>query len=106
MNTYILWFLVTAYCPCTKCCGQDACGLVASGIEAKGKIISAPKTYSFGTRMYIKNYGWATVQDRGKAIQGNRLEVLFPSHQQAKEWANKKGKIWLPVMIEQPSVWK
>jgi hypothetical protein len=26
---------VTAYCPCTKCCGPNACGLTSTGKDAR-----------------------------------------------------------------------
>ena len=80
---------VTAYCPCEKCCGNWSDGITASGVPAEGLIIAAPKTFKFGTQMYIKGYGLATVQDRGGAIKGNRLDVLFPTHQEALEWGVK-----------------
>ena len=80
---------VTAYCPCEKCCGNWSDGVTASGVPAEGLIIAAPKTFKFGTQMYIKGYGLATVQDRGGAIKGNRLDVLFPTHQEALEWGVK-----------------
>lgn len=78
--------VVTAYCPCELCCGDWADGLTASGVPAKGKIIAAPIEYAFGIRMCIPGYGEAVVQDRGGAIKGNKIDVLFENHQEALEW--------------------
>lgn len=79
-------YKITAYCPCEKCCGEFADGFTASGLAAVGRIIAAPPEIPFGTILFIKGYGWAEVQDRGGAIKGKRLDVLFPTHEQALDW--------------------
>ncbi len=77
---------VTAYCPCKKCCGRFSDGITASGKPAKGKIVAAPEGIPFGTWINIPGYGWAEVLDRGGSIKGRRLDVLFPTHQEALVW--------------------
>jgi 3D (Asp-Asp-Asp) domain-containing protein len=80
---------ITAYCPCQKCCGLHATGRTASGKVAKGKMIAAPKDVPFGTQIFVPGYGWGTVEDRGRAIKGNRLDVLFPTHKEALQWGRQ-----------------
>ena len=82
---------VTAYCPCEYCCGDYADGVTASGhvIQPGDKFVAAPGNYPFGTKLYIPGYGWTTVQDRGGAIQGNRLDVFFPTHAEALQWGRQ-----------------
>ena len=88
---------VSAYCPCEKCCGIWAAKgvnsngerITASGVPAKGKLIAAPSNYAFGTRMDVPGYGMARVQDRGGAIKGNKIDLLFPTHQEALNWGRK-----------------
>lgn len=87
---------VTAYCTCPRCCGKWSDGYAASGVRAKGKLIAADRRYPFGTVMTVPGYGTATVQDRGGAIKGDRLDLLFPSHQAALQW----GVRWLDVTID------
>ncbi|MCJ7482618.1 MAG: 3D domain-containing protein [Thermodesulfovibrionales bacterium] len=82
-------YKVTAYCPCEKCCGAFADGITASGALAKGKLIAAPKSIPFGTWIEIEGYGWAEVLDRGGSIKGRRLDLLFPTHQEALNWGVK-----------------
>jgi len=77
---------VTAYCPCRICCGPRACGVTASGRRAEGLIVAADRSIPFGTRVSVPGYGVATVADRGGAIVGDRLDVLFASHKEAKAW--------------------
>lgn len=86
-------YRITAYCPGSCCCGKWADGLTASGKPAVGLIVAAPSDTKFGTVLDIPGYGWATVQDRGGAITGNRLDVLFPTYQEALNWGVQKLKV-------------
>ncbi|UCF16838.1 MAG: 3D domain-containing protein [Phycisphaerales bacterium] len=91
---------VTAYCPCSKCCGQYADGITASGheIQPGDTFVAADKRYSLGTEMVIPGYSnsqTVKVLDRGGAIKGNRLDVFFHTHQEALEW----GVQYLDVQI-------
>jgi len=84
---------VSAYCPCEKCCDQFSDGITSSGVPAEGLIIAAPPNYPFGTKMDVLGYGVAYVQDRGGAIKGDKLDLLFPSHQEALNWGRKYIKV-------------
>lgn len=85
---------VTAYCPCPKCTGTDSPGITASGhkIQSGDVFVAADKRYSFGTEMIIPGYNDnqpVEVLDRGGAIKGNRIDVFFPTHEEALEWGVK-----------------
>ncbi len=85
---------VTAYCPCRKCCGKFADGITACGHKiGKGDTFAAAdKRYSFGTEMVVAGYNNGKpikVMDRGGAIRGNRLDVFFPTHKEARKWGVK-----------------
>jgi 3D (Asp-Asp-Asp) domain-containing protein len=87
---------VTAYCPCTKCCGPKAQGITASGKNVHyndGKFVAADRKFAFGTKLIIPGYaGSKTVEvaDRGGAIKGNKLDVYFHSHAEALKWGRQK----------------
>ncbi len=94
---------VTAYCPCPKCCGPDAQGITASGKLVSyndGKFVAADtRLLPFGTKLQIPGYGEAQsveVIDRGGAIKGQKLDVFFPTHEEALKW----GRQTLEVAIE------
>ncbi len=87
---------VSAYCPGPCCCGRFADGITASGAKAVGKIVAAPPDMPFGTVLEIPGYGRCRVQDRGGAITGNKIDVLFPTHQEALEW----GRQYLMVKVK------
>lgn len=78
-------YKITAYCACSKCCGWNT-GITASGAKATSNhTIAAPKTFSFGTKVVINGQTY-TVEDRGGAIQGNRIDVYMDSHSEALAW--------------------
>lgn len=87
-------YKITAYCSCAKCCGK-ATGRTASGAKATaGVTVAAPAKFAFGTKLNIGGHIY-TVQDRGGAIQGNRIDVYVSSHSAALQWGVK----YLPVSV-------
>jgi 3D (Asp-Asp-Asp) domain-containing protein len=87
---------VTAYCPGPCCCGRWADGRTASGSRADHPLVAAPRHIPFGTRLRVPGYAGGAavlVEDRGGAIRGRRLDVLFPTHAEALAW----GVRWLEV---------
>ena len=78
-------YKVTAYCACVKCCGKTN-GITASGTKATAnRTIAAPSSFAFGTQVVINGQTY-TVEDRGGAIQGNRIDVYMNSHSEALAW--------------------
>ncbi len=82
---------VTAYCPCPRCCGEFSDGVTASGhqISQGDFFAAADRKYPFGTDLVIPGYnsGLAVkVLDRGGAIQNDRLDVFFYTHEKALQW--------------------
>ena len=45
--------------------------------------------YAFGTKVEIKGYGTYTVEDRGGAIKGNKIDIYFDNHQDALNFGRK-----------------
>ncbi|MCU4808102.1 3D domain-containing protein [Bacillus thuringiensis] len=52
-----------------------------------------PKVIKLGTKVHVEGYGDAIAGDTGGAIKGNKIDVLFPTEKQAREWGRKKVKI-------------
>ena len=87
-------FKVTAYCPCAICCGKTT-GRTASGTKATaGRTVAASSKFAFGTKLNIGGHIY-TVEDRGGAINGNRIDIYVNSHSQALQWGVK----YLPVSV-------
>lgn len=77
---------VTAYIPVDYAVGQT--GVTASGAPATPMVTAAaPAWVPFGTRIWIAPlHQWFTVQDRGGAIHGHRLDLCMASLSQALQW--------------------
>ena len=89
-------FKVTAYCSCSKCCGKQT-GITASGTKATaGRTIAASGQFAFGTKLIINGKEY-TVEDRGGAIQGNRIDIYMNSHAEALAGGVK----YLPAQVAQ-----
>lgn len=74
-------------------------GITSSGKKAKkGTIAADISRYPYGTKMYVPGYGWGEVQDKGTAIQGDHIDIFFPSEKEAKQWGSK----YLDVIIIKP----
>lgn len=118
-KVYYKYFDTSAYCVCRKCCGKfpdhPAYGITASGhrIQPGDCLIAAPKEYPFGTEMVVPGYAdgrRVRVEDRGGAIKSgsidpktgktglDKIDLLFPSHQAAKNYGRKtvKVKVFIP----------
>jgi len=93
---YIVEMNVSAYCPCAICCGEYADGYTACGKLAQGCFVAAPGSYPFGTILVVPGYNESrpvAVLDRGGAIKGNKLDVFFPTHQQALQWGRRTLRV-------------
>jgi len=84
----------TAYCP-KGCCGS-ATGRTATGRRAEYGIAAVdPRIIPLGTALYVDRYGFAIAADTGRAIKGNRIDLCFPTHQEAMRF----GRRWVRVLI-------
>ena len=87
-------FKVTAYCSCAKCCGKTS-GYTASGAKATANhTVAASSQFAFGTKLIINGKEY-TVEDRGGAITGNKIDIYMNSHAEALAWGVK----YLPVQV-------
>jgi len=99
----LLEVIATAYCPCIICCGEYSDGITSTGRDASLPGVAVdPKIIRLGSRMDIPGYGrgnngsWILVDDVGEAIKGNKIDVRFDTHREAKKWGRKKItiRIW------------
>ena len=87
-------YKITAYCSCSKCCGKST-GYTASGTKATaGRTVAASGKFAFGTKLNINGHIY-TVEDRGGAINGNKIDIFVSSHSEALAW----GVRYLPVSV-------
>lgn len=88
-------FMLTAYCPCEKCCGKSD-GITATGTKAtQGRTIAVdPEVIPYGTEVVI-NGDTYIAEDCGGAIKGNRIDVYFDSHREALEFGVKYAEVYV-----------
>ncbi len=92
--------LVTAYAPDARSCGDFADGQTAT-LHAvttnAGRLVAADtRVLPYGSMLSIPGYdngSIAPVLDCGGAIKGNRLDLLFPTHAQARDWGVRRLKV-------------
>ena len=84
---------VTAYSPDERSCGIHADGVTASGysVWTNGmKLVAADtRMLPFGSIISVPGYHGGKpvpVLDRGGKIKGHRLDVLYPTHEIARQW--------------------
>ena len=78
-------YKITAYCPCSKCCGKTT-GRTASGTKATaGRTVAASSKFAFGTKLNIGGHIY-TVEDRGGAVNGNKIDIFVNTHAEALQW--------------------
>lgn len=88
-----VWMKVTAYSPDARSCGEFADGKTATlhSVETNaGRLVAADtRILPYGSMLTVPGYDAGQivpVLDCGGAIKGHRLDVLFPTHEQAREW--------------------
>jgi 3D (Asp-Asp-Asp) domain-containing protein len=105
----VLWMRVTAYSPDERSCPGTADGFTSTMhcvTTNNGLLVAAdPTVLPMGSMLSVPGYGkLATgeeaivpVLDVGSAIKGERLDLLFSTHEEAMKWGVRE----LPVVIWQ-----
>lgn len=95
----VLPMRVTSYCPCSRCCGRFSDGLTASGLPVShngGRFAAGPPEIPFGTFVIVPGYADGKpipIIDRGGAIKGRRIDVFFPTHEEALRWGVRQSDV-------------
>lgn len=95
--------LITAYCPCARCCGHSSPGITSIGKDAWTTGLAAdPSCLDYGTKVYVPGYGFSEVDDTGGAMRRHwrrngllHIDVRMTYHHDARRW----GKQYLRVKI-------
>lgn len=105
VKTY--WMTVTAYSPDERSCGKWADGITASNksvwTNAMQLVAADTRLLPFGSLLTIEGYAnnqIVPVEDRGGAIKGMRLDLLYPTHEDALQWGVKRMPVTVWEYIE------
>jgi 3D (Asp-Asp-Asp) domain-containing protein len=97
---YLGTYKITYYCDeryTDHICGGS--GVTASGIptEVGTTIAVDPSVIPYGTEVYIEGIGYRTAQDRGGAVNGNHIDVLVKTHNEAMSLGTTYRDVWIIV---------
>ncbi len=108
---YIGNFRLTAYCPCSKCCGKwgknrptDEAGndivYTASGAIAQANKTVAVDTdiIPYGTILLIDGEEY-TAQDTGSKVKGQVIDIYFENHEDAENYGCKYQEIYAVEVV-------
>jgi 3D (Asp-Asp-Asp) domain-containing protein len=92
--------VVTAYSPDERSCGEFADGMTATlhSVHTNDHALVAadPAVLRYGSMLTIPGYDEGRivpVLDCGGAIKGRRLDVLYPTHERAREWGRRTLRV-------------
>lgn len=86
-------FTITGYCNCSVCSGGH--NKTFSGtVPQPGHTISADlNVFPLGTRLLIDGVTY-TVEDKGSAVVGNKLDIFYGSHEEALAKGTYKAEVF------------
>lgn len=78
-------------------------GITYSGVKVKRDLYSTIAAdlsiYPIGTILYIPDYGYGVVADKGGAINGNEIDLYYPTVEDVyKKWGKKEVKVYIIEM--------
>lgn len=92
-----IWMTVTGYSPDERSCGDSADGLTATmhsvTTNAMKLVAADPTVLPYGSMVSIPGYDTDSivpVLDCGGAIKGDKLDLLFPTHEEALKWGRQR----------------
>lgn len=98
----VIYMTVTGYSPDARSCGEFADGKTAimKSVWTNGmKLVAAdPKVLPYWSMVSVPGYAGSEivpVLDCGGAIKGNRLDLLYPTHNMARQWGVRQ----VPVTV-------
>ena len=104
---YLGEFVLTAYCPCEKCCGQYGAnrpidengdlivyGAYGQRLEAGVSIATDPNVIGFNQDVYINGVVYKA-HDTGGNIKGNQIDIYMAGHDEAVEFGVQYADVYL-----------
>jgi 3D (Asp-Asp-Asp) domain-containing protein len=95
-----MWMTVTGYSPDAASCAPFDDGLTATlhSVQANAmKMVAADtRLLPFGSLLTVPGYDdghIVPVLDRGGAIKGHKLDLMFPTHSAARQWGRQRVQV-------------
>lgn len=82
--------------------GDKYYGMTASGTRVRPGVVAVdPAVIPLGTKLYIEStdgtphYGYASAEDRGGAIKGNKIDLFFETAQEVRKFGRRTVKVYV-----------
>lgn len=86
---------MTGYCGCEKCCGLKGGLTKAEKIPKAGHTIAAdPEVLPMESKVEINDIVYV-VEDTGKVVKGNVIDIYFNTHEEAVRFGRQKINVYL-----------
>jgi len=95
--------IVTAYAPYDNksgICNDGTSDTTATNTKPEyGTLAADPKRIPYGTRIYVPEYGYGTVEDTGSALRKDkdniRIDVYMDTYEEAMRWGKKEMIVYI-----------
>ncbi|WZL73443.1 G5 domain-containing protein [Clostridiaceae bacterium 35-E11] len=82
--------------------GDKYYGITRSGTKVRPGVVAVdPRVIPLGTKLYVKaldgsgDYGFASAEDTGGAIKGNKIDLYFESPKDVKRYGKRKVQVYI-----------
>lgn len=94
---------ISFYAPLDESAKEGMCFSGNRTVTASGMPVEIGRTVAadlpFGTELYIENYGWRTVQDRGGEITEGRIDIAVETVEEALRLGRRTLRVWRSIRI-------
>lgn len=94
-------FNISYYCneDYSHICNDGGGGRTSTGnTPIVGRTIAVdPQLIPYGSNVYIEGYGWYVAEDCGGGIDGNSIDVLVSSHEEALSLGRDNQNVWILI---------
>ena len=87
---------------CGKRPGDKYYGITATGTQARPGVVAVdPSVIPLGSKLYIESmdgtgsYGYASAEDKGGAIKGNRIDLFYANRSDALSFGRRQVKVYI-----------
>lgn len=89
-------FDITGYCSCEECCGEKEVYLTKSETipRARHTVAVDLSILEMGAKIEIDGIVY-TVEDTGKSVTGNVIDIYFDTHEEAVRFGRQKKEVYL-----------
>lgn len=91
-----------SYESCGKYPDHPEYGITYSGTKARPGVVAVdPRVIPLGSKLYVesldgtKDYGFASAEDTGGAIKGNKIDLFMESHKAAWRYGRRNVKVYI-----------